>query len=164
MDQIPVLKKRFLEYHAYADATIHDIFTPEQLKDAGLLKAETMETVYLENRGKEGFVLKKLPMEVQYAPVYAIAATDVNHDGKMDMILAGNNSWTRIKFGRYRANHGIVLLGDGKGNFQYLPQALSGLNIRADIRSMQIIRSKEKEILIAGANDSPVLSYSITNK
>lgn len=159
MDQIPSLKKKFLEYHAYADATIHDIFSPDQLKDAGVLKAETMETVYLENRGKEGFVLKHLPMEAQYAPVYAIAAADINHDGNTDLILGGNNSWTRIKFGRYRANHGMVLTGDGKGNFSYLPQVQSGLNIRADIRSLQIIPAKGKQMLIAGANDAPVISY-----
>ena len=71
------------------------------MKDAGLLQANMMETVYLENKGKKGFTLKKLPVEAQYAPVYAITATDVNHDGKTDLILAGNNSWTRIKFGRY---------------------------------------------------------------
>ena len=32
-------------------------FHPEQLKDAGILKAETMQTVYLENQGSKGFAL-----------------------------------------------------------------------------------------------------------
>ncbi|HMH33970.1 MAG TPA: hypothetical protein VK543_13115 [Puia sp.] len=34
MDQLPSLKKKFLEYKSYADATIHDIFSAEQLKGA----------------------------------------------------------------------------------------------------------------------------------
>ena len=38
-DQLPVLKKKFLEYKTYANATINDMFTPDQLKDASVLKA-----------------------------------------------------------------------------------------------------------------------------
>jgi enediyne biosynthesis protein E4 len=89
-------------------------------------------------------------------PVYAIATADINHDGKMDMVLAGNNSFTRIKFGRYKANNGVVLLVDGKNNFTYLPQNKSGLNVRGDVRSMQIIQSKNNMQLIFGVNDDSV--------
>ena len=69
-DQLPTLKKKFLEYNSYADATIHDIFSEDQLKGSGLLKAEMMQTIYLENRGKQGFVLKQLPLQVQYASLW----------------------------------------------------------------------------------------------
>jgi enediyne biosynthesis protein E4 len=158
-DQLPFLKKKFPGYYQYADATIKDIFTPGQLKDAGLLKAEMMQTIYLENKGKQGFVIRPLPKEAQYAPVFAISTLDINHDGKMDMVLAGNNSWTRIKFGRYRANHGVLLLGDGKGNFSYVPQWQSGLNLRYDIRSSEIIQMDGSCLLLFGANDAPLLSY-----
>jgi hypothetical protein len=136
MDQLPSLKNKFLEYYKYANATINDLFTPDQLKDAKILKAELLETVYLENTGK-GFDLKRLPIEAQYAPVYAIAATDVDRDGKMDLILAGNNSWTRIKFGQFTASNGILLTGNSKGDFSYVPQWKSGLNIRGDVRSLE---------------------------
>lgn len=154
-DQLPGLKKKFLEYKDYANATIHDLFSKDQLKDAGVLKAETMQTVYLENAGNNGFVLHTLPLQAQYAPVYAIAAADVNHDGKKDILLAGNNTWTRIKFGRYSANHGILLLGDGKGNFKYVPQSESGLNIRENVRSLQAISMGKNVEFICGINDSP---------
>ncbi len=121
-----------------------------------------MQSIYLENEGN-GFVVKPLPIEAQYSPVYAIGVADVNHDGNADMILAGNNSWTRIKFGRYRANHGVLLLGDGKGNFTYVPQFKSGLNVRDDIRSMQVIHSKNNLKIIFGANDSFVETYTTIN-
>jgi len=160
-DQVPSLRKKFIQYHAYADATITDLFTPEQLKDAGFLRAEIMKTIFLENRGKNGFVLKELPREAQYAPVYAMAAEDINHDGKMDVILTGNNSWTRIKFGRYRANHGVVLLGDGNNNFSYVPQRQTGLNIREDIRSVCVVKSGNSKEIFFGANDSPLKAYWI---
>jgi len=65
-----------------------------------------------------------------------LAKSDINNDGLEDifvgsakrqpsqifiLVLAGNNAWTRIKFGRYKANHGALLLGNGKGNFVYVP-------------------------------------------
>ena len=160
-EQLPGLKKKFLEYKPYAVATINDIFSPEQLKDAGFLKAETMQTVYLENQGSKGFSLHALPLPAQYSPVYGIVTADVNGDGKKDILLTGNNTWTRIKFGRYSANHGVVLLGNGKGGFTYVPQEKSGLNIRGNVRSLKLIRSGKIQRIIAGVNDSNAIMLDI---
>jgi len=156
-DQLPGLKKKFLEYKPYSVATINDIFLPEQLKDAGLLKAEIMQTVYLENQGSKGFALHTLPLPAQYSPVYGIVTTDINGDGKKDILLTGNNTWTRIKFGRYSANHGVVLLGNGKGSFTYATQTESGLNIRGNVRSLRLIKTGKLQSIIAGVNDSNAL-------
>ena len=61
-----------------------------------MLKAELLKTVYLQNNGAEGFEMKTLPDEAQYAPVHAIAVLDVNSDGNKDLVLAGNEISTRI--------------------------------------------------------------------
>jgi len=160
-DQLPGLKKKFLEYKPYSVATINDIFAPAQLKDAGLLKAETMQTIYLENQGSKGFALHTLPLPAQYSPVYGIVTADLNGDGKKDILLTGNNTWTRIKFGRYSANHGVVLLGDGKGSFTYATQAESGLNIRGNVRSLQLIKTGKSQSIIAGVNDTTALLLQV---
>ena len=159
-DQLPGLKKKFLEYKAYATATINDVFTPGQLKDAGVLKAETMETVYLENQGSNGFVKHTLPLPAQYAPIYGIVMEDFDRDGKKDILLAGNNTWTRIKFGRYSANHGVVLLGDGKNNFTYLPQLKSGLTLKGNVKNLKLIHAGLATKIIAGINDDNAVIIS----
>jgi enediyne biosynthesis protein E4 len=156
-DQVPGVKKKFLEYKPYATATINDIFPPEQLKDAGLLKAETMQTIYLENQGSKGFMLHDLPLAAQYSPVYGIVTTDLNADGIKDILLTGNNTWTRIKYGRYSANHGVVLLGNGKGQYAYVTQSESGLYIRGNVRSLQLIKTGKSQSIIAGINDNNAL-------
>ena len=130
---------------------------PEQLKDAGLLKATEMRTVYLENKENKNFVLHELPIEAQFAPVYAITSTDINRDGKKDLILAGNNAWTRIRYGRYEASHGTVLTGDGKGNFKFIPPAQSGITVRGDVRSIEYIRP----YLFFGINNQAAKIFSI---
>jgi len=156
-DQLPSLKKKFLEYHQYADATIDDMFTKEQMNGAGILKAEIMQTVYLENQGGKGFAMHALPAEAQLSPVYGIAVIDADHDGKKDVLLAGNNTWTRIRFGRYSANHGVLLHGDGKGNYTYVPQTKSGLQIRGNLRSLQTMKTGKGVQVIAGMNNAPAV-------
>jgi len=156
LDQLPFLKKKFLKYHTYSNATISDLFTADQLKGADSMKAEILSTVYLENKGPAGFVLHTLPVEAQYAPVYAMSAIDADKDGKKDLIIAGNNTWSRIKFGHMDANHGMLLLGDGKGNFDYVPQWKSGLNIRENVRSITAVTTGNDTKLVFGINNSAV--------
>ncbi|HEY8938246.1 MAG TPA: VCBS repeat-containing protein [Cyclobacteriaceae bacterium] len=152
--QVPVLKKNFPDYKSYANATIDKIMTPDQLAKSKLLSANTLLTTYFENTGK-GYVKKVLPVEAQYAPVNSIIATDVNKDGNDDLILIGNNLNNRIYLGRLDANHGIVLLGDGTGNFKYLPQNKSGLNLKGDVRAGVVIDNH----LIFGINNAKAKVY-----
>lgn len=162
-DQLPLLKKKFIKYSTYSTATINEMFSKEELQDAKLLEAQILSTVYLENNGIKGFTMRKLPEEIQYSPVYAFATTDANHDGKMDLIAAGNNVWTRIKFSRYDANHGMLFFGDGKGGFAYVPQTESGLNVRGDVRSLQILNRHHRQQVLFGVNDGDLKVYDIRN-
>lgn len=70
---------------------------------------------------------------------------DANRDGKKDLVLAGNNSWARIKFGQFTGSKGTMIIGKGNGKFEYVPQWKSGLNIRGDVRSMQMISNKSQK-------------------
>jgi hypothetical protein len=119
-----------------------------------------MESGYLQNNGAKGFSWTALPREAQTAPIFGIVLEDFDKDGKKDILLGGNNTWSRIKFGRYTANHGVVLKGDGKGGFSYLPQTQSGLCIRGNLRSLQSIQTAKGIQLIAGMNDAS--SFLIT--
>jgi hypothetical protein len=126
-----------------------------------VLSVSEQSTLYLQNDVEKGFSKKPLPIEAQYAPVYGIISLDANKDGKKDLLLAGNNSWTRIKYGRYSANHGILLIGDGKGNFSYVPQTHSGLNVRGDVRSMLQIKTGTAVSIFFGMNNASVISYRL---
>ena len=157
--QVPMMKKKFNDYGMYAKATINEILTPDQLAKSPVLKTNSMATVYLENTGKM-FVKNELPVEAQFSPVYAIAVADLNNDGNNDLVMAGNNTLNRIYLGRQDANHGTAMLGDGKGNFRYLPQRESGLNVRGDVRSILA----DADGLIFGINNAPVKRYKINKQ
>jgi len=151
LEHLPMLKKKFANYKSYADAQISDLFTTEQLKGSITLKAQNLQTIYLENTGKE-FRMIALPLQTQFSPVYAITAADVNSDGKKDIILGGNISTTRIKFGKYDASFGTILLGNGRGSFQNVPAPKTGLDLRGDVRSMLVLGNK----LVVGVNNEQV--------
>jgi hypothetical protein len=157
--QIPMMKKKFNDYSSYANATTIDILTPEQLTTPLQLKANEMETSYFENTGKT-FVKKNLPIEAQYSSIHAMAVTDLNGDSNPDLVMAGNNSLNRIYLGRQDANHGVVMLGDGKGNFTYLPQPKSGLIIRGDVRCILV----DGDRLMFGINNRPMQCFEINQK
>ena len=84
---------------------------------------------------------------------------DYNHDGHQDILLGGNIDQTRIKIGKMDANYGTLLIGDGKGGFQYVPQLESGLSIKGCIRAIQPITTaaKTQMLLIGRNNDTPLL-------
>ncbi len=54
-----------------------------------------------------------LPLEAQYAPVYALNVLDYNRDGKVDVLLAGNQNQARLRFGKADANYRVLLPGNG---------------------------------------------------
>jgi enediyne biosynthesis protein E4 len=151
LEHLPMLKKKFTDYKSYADAQLTNLFNSSELAGSTTLKANNLQTVYLENTGKS-LKIKPLPQQVQFAPVYAMATADLNNDGRKDLILAGNLSTARIKFGKYDASNGTVLLGDGKGNFSYVSSNKTGLNLKGDVRSMEIIGKK----LVVGVNNEKV--------
>ena len=101
-----------------------------------------MSTTCFISNGSGKFKIAELPKEVQYSPVYTINQMDFNSDGKADLLLCGNNSHTKIRLGKFDANYGILLAGDGKGNFSYINQSESGFNIWGDVRSCIQINDK----------------------
>ncbi len=160
LDQMYSMRGKFTSYAAYADAQINSIFSKSELKDAQVLKATILETVYLENK-QGNFGMKVLPVQAQFGPVYAMSVLDYNRDGNIDLVLGGNQSSIRIRMGVIDANFGQLFEGDGKGNFTWVPQPRSGLRTVGDTRSMEIIEVNGAGYLLVGVNNVGVEMYRV---
>lgn len=156
-DQMFFIARRFPTYASYADAKLQDVFTPEELSKARKLEARVLETSLFMGRPGAGFEKKELPIQAQFAPVFAIGTTDYDGDGNTDLILGGNISEARIRFGKYDANYGMLLKGDGNGSFEYIPQYESGLTLGGDVRSFVSVG----DMLFAGINRGAVQAYRL---
>ncbi len=162
LGQLSGLKKKYVNYSDYADQKITDIFTSEELSDAKILKAKNFSTSYIENLGNNKFKISPLPAPAQFSPIYGILVQDFNTDGNLDVILAGNFFGTRVKYGRYDANKGLLLLGNGKGNFEPVSAQESGLNIDGEVRDISSIKVADgKQLLLFARNDEGVKTYEV---
>ncbi|WP_136467050.1 VCBS repeat-containing protein [Flagellimonas onchidii] len=158
--QLNGLKSKYVNYSDYASQKISDLFSEDELNDAYLLEANNFSTSFIENKGNGQFVLKSLPIQAQFAPVYAILVDDVNQDGNLDIILAGNFYGTRVKYGRYDANKGLLMLGDGKGSFESVENKLSGLDIDGEVRDILLVKNGlEEPLLLFARNNQPLAIY-----
>ncbi|HJP64465.1 MAG TPA: VCBS repeat-containing protein [Mucilaginibacter sp.] len=155
LEQISVMRGRFPDYKSYADATLTDIFTPAELKDAKHLQADNLATTCFLSDAKGKLHSSTLPPQVQLSPVYTITALDYDHDGYQDLLLCGNINRGRLRFGKYDANYGVLLKGDGKGHFQYVPQSQSGFKLWGDVRSVAEIN----HMLLFGINQQGLKAY-----
>lgn len=158
--QIPAIKKRYLKYEAYNDQTLEQIFTEAQLKNAVVSEVQFLETAIMINDGQGNFTIKALPTKAQYAPVYTSLTHDFNGDGNDDILLAGNLYAAKPQVGKYDANYGILLLGDGKGNFSETEKVATGLDIEGEVRDLKLINNGEQQILLVVMNDEAVRAFT----
>jgi len=155
LEQVSMMRSRFTDYKSYADITLDKMFTTEELADAKQLKANYLTTALFVSGADGKFHEKPLPIQAQFAPVFTITPVDIDKDGRQDLLLCGNINHARLRFGKYDANYGVLLKGDGTGNFTYVPQYMSGLHITGDVRSVLNINNT----LLFGINQKAVKAY-----
>jgi hypothetical protein len=153
--QIPSLAAKYAKFADYKEQTIEDIFPAEVLQRSIKLNARIMESCTMINTGKGSFKLICLPMEAQFSPVYAIAATDFDHDGICDIIIGGNQYLAKPQTGIYDAGYGLFLKGTSNGIFKPIAPLQSGFFIKGEIRDLRILNlNKERIIVVARNNDN----------
>jgi hypothetical protein len=161
LNQVFALRRKFTNYESYAEASLTDMFTPEQLEGAATLSATTFSSVILENKGDGTFAAHELPVEAQMSPVYAIALLDVDKDGLKDLIVGGNQSHTRIKLSKMDANYGMLFRNGGQFNFTYVPQWKSGLAVKGDVRDITVIKLGTGTVLLFSRNNDTIKGYQL---
>ena len=156
LDQITVLRKKFVKYKDYADATIEDIFSKQKLQAAATYHCYQPASIILLNDGQNNFSMKTLPSEAQFSKIYGITTLDFDKDGKKDLLLTGNFFPYRTQLGRSDASLGVLLKGKGDGNFEAVANEKLGLYIDGDVRNMVMVQnaSKEKLLIVARNNDA----------
>ncbi|HEV2355721.1 MAG TPA: VCBS repeat-containing protein, partial [Puia sp.] len=160
--QMPSIKKRFDDNDKYARASRDEIFTPDMMQGALVLKCSEVRSGWFENDGHGRFSFHPFPQMAQVAPVNSILFSDVNGDGKPDLILGGNEYQASVMTGRYDASYGLLMEGDGHGGWAPVTPAVSGLILDGDVRDLKIIRAGGQRVLLAAINNSRMKALKIS--
>lgn len=158
--QVPVVKKKYLLHKDYSKVTMRQLMNDFDADGWTILKCETSSSVWIENLGQGKFKAHPLPVQAQLAPVNSIVADDVNSDGNIDLVIAGNEYQAAFNTGRYDASYGLLMTGNGKGDFVPVSIVESGIIIDGDVKDMKMISIKDKgSVLLAAPNDSPLKTF-----
>jgi hypothetical protein len=161
ISQMPFLEKKFTSYSDFGGKTTKDIFGKKALNQSVLKSAVLFESCLFLNNGNGTFKIKKLPVITQVSPVRDILVRDFDLDGKMDLVLVGNEYSIRPSMGRYDASYGWCLLGDTSQGYKPLMPVISGLIIKGDARRIIPIDVSGKHYLVASVNDGNLQIFEL---
>ena len=129
-----------------------------ELAGAVLKQAYTFATALARNNGDGSFTLVPLPLEAQLAPVYGVLAADFDGNGTLDLLLAGNFDGVQPEIGRMSASYGLLLRGDGKGNFTPVRTVESGFFVPGQARDIARVRTRDgPRYVVTRNNDRPLV-------
>ncbi len=154
--QVPDLKEKFPTYDGFASANLADVYGIKSLKQALHYEATTFASAWFENLGEGRFARHDLPLEAQLSSINGIVSTDVDQDGHLDLILAGNLFPAEVETPRNDAGMGCWLKGDGKGHFEAISPMESGLRLPYDVKALRLIQMPTGALLVAACNDGPL--------
>ena len=149
------LALKFPTYGSFAEASVSRLFGPAQLKQALHYQTDTFASVYLHNDGRGAFTASPLPNLAQIAPIKAIVVHDVDGDGHLDLIVAGNLYDAEPNTPRADAGNGLWLRGDGRGRFTPVSPRESGFLAPLNVAGLALIRTPAgMAVLVANTGDS----------
>jgi len=160
--QLPMIKKTFTDFDSYAQATLPQMVGQATLTQAKHYAAHTFHSSLATIRDDNTVQLEPLPNAAQLSAVRDMLSVDVNQDGHLDIILAGNLHSVETRTPRLDASVGLVMLGDGKGNFDPLTSAESGFYAPGDVRKLAWLRAASGYMLLVANNNGPLQLFQLT--
>ncbi len=159
---MPFIRSKLPTFHKFASATLSEVYAPDKLEHSLKLSVTELQSGILLNDGKAHFTFKALPREAQIAPAFGVVAADVTADGHPDIVMTHNFFGPQRETGRMDGGLGLLLAGDGKGNFSPVPARESGIVVPQDARSLAIsdVNTDGAPDLVFGINHGPVRAFT----
>ena len=157
----PAIKQKFIKYKDYANKTVEELYSDEQRTGMVIRQITTTESAFLINDGKGNFSLQALPYEAQFSPIRGIEVSDFDHDGKLDILLAGNFFDSLPEWGRFDSLYGLMLKGIGQGKFAVKRSKDSGFQTRGQVRKMSLVKGKGGNFVVLAKNNDKAQVFQV---
>jgi hypothetical protein len=162
--QSPKFRNQFSSYKQYGGTNMDALLKPYDTTGMIVLKVNYSQTSYMENVGNGKLTMRPLPKSIQVAPINGMIVTDINFDGNLDVLMVGNDYGNEVFSGRYDACTGLVLVGNGKGEFEVVASVKSGFKVDGDAKALAKLRDAGgQEKLLATQNLDSLRIFSSRN-
>ncbi|NDV43787.1 VCBS repeat-containing protein [Flagellimonas sediminis] len=163
--QIPQLGKNSPTFSDYATKSMMELFPIDVLQKSTIKEINTFKSVVVHNLGNNEFEVQELPMQAQLSSIHAVEAIDLNSDGFMDLIMAGNDIDLKPQFGRLDSNYGLVLVGEKDGSFTAVNSEVSGFFLKGEVKHLNLLKNKDgHKLLLVGINNSRPKLFKLREK
>lgn len=156
---LPTVRRRYPTFADYAETTVPEMFSAEQLEAAEHYQAEQLATVVGWNDGAGRFRVDSLPFRAQLAPMYGIAAADLDGSGRPALFMGGNLEAVQPQAGPYDASYGVVLRPDSAGTYRAVPSRVSGFLSPGEVRAIQVLRREGPPLILVARNDGRLQAF-----
>lgn len=162
--QMPFILEKFDNYEKFANADLTAIYSEERLDQSLKLEVNNFASGILINNGDMDFEFKELPTLSQFGAVQDMILKDINNDGLIDIICAGNFFGSEVETVRYDSNFGSVVINRGNNKFETLSLEESGLLLNTDVRDLEAVTIQNEEYLLVTSNNDQLRSYKLTKR
>jgi hypothetical protein len=159
---VPYIRGNTPTFQAFGDADLEKIYG-DKIKTASVVEARELRSMVFLNRGGK-FEAHPLPVEAQWSPAFGVSVADFDGDGNDDIFLAQNYFSSQPETMRSDAGRGLLLLGDGKGNFRALSGDESGIKIYGEQRGCAVSDydgDGRVDLVVAQSNDQTKLLHNL---
>ena len=138
---MPFVKDKFKSYSDFAKQPIEKILDGK-LNNASIREVKNFASSILVNNGNT-FLVQKLPIEAQFAPIYGIVLYDFNHDNFLDIAFCGNYYNREVETSRSDAGKAV-------------PFNQTGIKANEDARELKFMKNKLANYLVIANNNKPI--------
>jgi hypothetical protein len=154
---------QFSSYESFAGASVQEVFG-SRLQQAVHYEADTFASTYLQNDGHGQFTAFPLPNLAQISPINDIIVHDVDGDGNLDLIVAGNLYDSEPNTPRADAGNGLWLRGDGRGGFSPVPPFSSGFLAPWQVTDLALITTPRGKAVLVANNSDTLQAFTLSGR
>ncbi|NJB35207.1 VCBS repeat-containing protein [Croceivirga sp. JEA036] len=158
--QLPHLEQKIVSYKDFANSDLEGILGKGVSSSLHYQVTEFRSGIFY-NQGEGKFVFTPFQNELQSFPINSVLHVDVNSDGHLDLVVAGNNYMAEVETTRADAGIGAILKGDGKGGYTLTSHLKTGFFASKDVRNLRVLTAGQEQSILVYNNNARHQRYKM---